>query len=48
MAAARTAWGEVLAGFDTPTLVAPPARVGLGQRGVQSFRVSDRDHAGSQ
>ena len=37
--AARAAWGQVLARFDTPTLVGPPARVGLGQRGVQSHRV---------
>ncbi|WP_100474319.1 non-ribosomal peptide synthetase [Mycobacteroides abscessus] len=33
--AARTAWGKVLEGFDTPTLVAPP-----GARGVESYRVS--------
>ncbi|WP_099038963.1 non-ribosomal peptide synthetase [Mycobacterium neglectum] len=36
--AARAAWGEVLNGFDTPTLVAPPAQAGV--RGVQSYRLS--------
>ena len=40
--AARAAWGEVLAGFDTPTLVGPPARVGLGRRGVASYRVAEQ------
>ena len=38
--AARAAWREVLAGFDTPTLVGPPQRLGLGTRGVRSFWVS--------
>ena len=37
--AAHAAWREVLAGFDTPTLVGPPDRLGLGRRGVESFRV---------
>ena len=37
--AARTAWREVFTGFDTPTLVGPPHRLGLGTRGVASFRV---------
>ncbi|MGO9384239.1 MAG: amino acid adenylation domain-containing protein, partial [Mycobacterium sp.] len=37
---ADAAWREVLAGFDTPTLVGPPDRLGLGRRGVASFRVS--------
>ncbi|MBV8347292.1 MAG: non-ribosomal peptide synthetase, partial [Mycolicibacterium sp.] len=37
--AAGAAWREVFAGFDTPTLVAPPDRLGLGPRGVASFRV---------
>ena len=32
---------QVLAGFDTPTLVGPPDRLGLGRRGVASFRVPD-------
>ena len=36
--AAHATWREVLAGFDTPTLVGPPGPV--GQRGVASFRVS--------
>ncbi len=39
--AARTAWGEVLAGFDTPTLVRPPTLVELGPRGVESFSVPE-------
>jgi NRPS condensation-like uncharacterized protein len=37
--AARAAWREVLAGFDTPTLVGPPDRLRVGERGVASFRV---------
>ena len=40
--AAHAAWREVLAGFDTPTLVGPPARLGLGRRGVASFRVPEQ------
>ncbi len=40
--AARAAWREVLAGFDTPTLVGPPGRLGLGRRGVASFRVHEQ------
>ena len=44
--AAHAAWREVLAGFDTPTLVGPPARLGLGRRGTTSSRVPERDHAG--
>jgi non-ribosomal peptide synthase protein (TIGR01720 family) len=40
--AARAAWGEALAGFDTPTLVGPPGRLGLGRRGVTSHRVSEQ------
>ena len=39
--AAEAAWREVLAGFDTPTLVGPPDRLGLGRRGVESFRVPE-------
>ncbi|MEB4212432.1 condensation domain-containing protein, partial [Mycobacterium sp. 94-17] len=39
VAAAREAWGEVLAGLDTPTLVGPAGRVGLGRRSVASFDV---------
>ena len=37
--AAQAAWREVLAGFDTPTLVGPPQRLGLGTRGVATCRV---------
>ncbi|WP_197521221.1 non-ribosomal peptide synthetase, partial [Mycobacterium sp. E787] len=40
--AARAAWREVLAGFDTPSLVGPPGRVGPGPRGVASFRVPEQ------
>ncbi|MEE6165701.1 amino acid adenylation domain-containing protein [Mycolicibacterium sp. 120322] len=36
--AARAAWREVLDGFTTPTLVAPPSHGGL--RGVESYRLS--------
>ncbi|MEB3982900.1 amino acid adenylation domain-containing protein, partial [Mycobacterium sp. 663a-19] len=39
--AARAAWREALAGFDTPTLVGPPGRSGLGRRGVESHRVPE-------
>ena len=39
--AAQAAWREVLAGFDTPTLVGPPGRCELGRRGVASFRVPE-------
>ncbi len=42
VAAAHAAWREVLAGFDTPTLVGPPGRVGLGRRGVESFRLPEQ------
>jgi acyl carrier protein len=37
---ARSAWREALAGFDTPTLVGPRDRLGLGPRNVASHRVS--------
>jgi amino acid adenylation domain-containing protein/non-ribosomal peptide synthase protein (TIGR01720 family) len=37
--AARVAWREVLADFDTPTLVGPPGRLRLGKRGLASFTV---------
>ncbi|MCV7396003.1 amino acid adenylation domain-containing protein [Mycobacterium paraseoulense] len=40
--AAHAAWRDVLAGFDTPTLVAPPNRSGLGRRGVTSSRVPEQ------
>ena len=39
--AAHAAWREVLGDFETPTLVGPPDRLGLGRRGVESFRVPD-------
>ena len=39
LAAAEAAWREVLAGFDTPTLVGPAQRLGLAARGVESYRV---------
>ncbi|RAU90819.1 non-ribosomal peptide synthetase [Mycobacterium colombiense] len=38
--AARTAWREVLAGFDTPSLVGPGGRPALGLRATELFRVS--------
>ncbi|MGD1257808.1 amino acid adenylation domain-containing protein, partial [Mycobacterium seoulense] len=38
--AARAAWGQVLAGFDTPTLVGPPQQLELGARGLETFAVS--------
>src|ERR1700744_2393924 len=37
--AAHAAWRQVLAGVDSPTLVGPPARMGLGPRDVASFQV---------
>ena len=37
--AARAAWGEVFAGFDTPTLGQPAGAAGPGQQGVKSFRL---------
>nr|WP_324678030.1 non-ribosomal peptide synthetase [Mycobacterium sp. 663a-19] len=40
--AARSVWREVLAGFDTPSLVGPPDRLGLGPRGVASFRLPEQ------
>jgi amino acid adenylation domain-containing protein/non-ribosomal peptide synthase protein (TIGR01720 family) len=39
---ARAAWREVFAGFSTPTLVGPPDRLGLGRRGIASFRVPEQ------
>ena len=38
--AARAAWRNALAGFDTPTLVGPPGRSRPGPRGVASGRVA--------
>jgi hypothetical protein len=40
--AARAAWREVLAGFDTPTLVGPPDRLKRGPLGVASFRLPEQ------
>ncbi len=41
-AGAHAAWREVLAGFDTPTLVARPDRLELGRRGVAAFRMPEQ------
>jgi hypothetical protein len=41
MNAARAAWQKLFAGFDTPTLVGPPNRSELGQRGVERFSVPE-------
>ena len=38
---AHAAWREVLAGFETPTLVGGPGRSGLGRRSFASFRLSE-------
>ncbi|OBG90889.1 non-ribosomal peptide synthetase, partial [Mycobacterium sp. E3251] len=39
--AARAAWAQVLADFETPTLVGPKDRLGQGRRGSESFRVAE-------
>ncbi|MDT5101961.1 MAG: glycopeptidolipid biosynthesis protein [Mycobacterium sp.] len=39
--AAIAAWREVLAGFDTPTLVGPAGRLEVGRRGVETFAVQE-------
>ncbi|EUA24504.1 condensation domain protein [Mycobacterium xenopi 3993] len=39
---ARAVWREVFDGFDTPTLVGPPDRLGLGRRNVESFLVPEQ------
>ncbi|PRC43773.1 non-ribosomal peptide synthetase, partial [Mycobacterium sp. ITM-2017-0098] len=41
VAAARAAWGEVLAGFDTPSVVGPPHGSPSGPREVVSHRLSE-------
>ncbi|WP_157517081.1 non-ribosomal peptide synthetase [Mycobacterium sp. MS1601] len=41
LAAARTAWGEVLAGFDTPTLLGAARQGGQGRRDVARFEVQE-------
>ncbi|ORV12528.1 hypothetical protein AWB95_12735 [Mycobacterium celatum] len=38
-AAAQAVWRDALAGFDAPTLVSPPDRLGLGPRAIASFKV---------
>jgi amino acid adenylation domain-containing protein/thioester reductase-like protein/non-ribosomal peptide synthase protein (TIGR01720 family) len=40
--AARAAWREVLAGFDTPTLVGPPGRLEIGRRDAKSSWVPEQ------
>ena len=40
--AARAAWREAFAGFETPTLVGPPDRLRLGSRDVEWFRVPEQ------
>ncbi len=40
--AARAAWGEVLSGFTTPTLVGAAGHLEPGRRGVASFQVSEK------
>ncbi|KUI42166.1 hypothetical protein AU197_06590 [Mycobacterium sp. IS-1590] len=40
-AQAQAAWREVLAGFDTPTLVGPQGRLELGRRDATSFRLAE-------
>ena len=40
--AAQAAWCKALAGFDTPTLVGPPARLKPGPRSTTAFRVSEQ------
>src|SRR6476646_6000341 len=39
--AGQAAWAEVLAGFDTPTLVGRPDRFVLGERSAESFQVPE-------
>ncbi|CQD22142.1 syringomycin synthetase [Mycobacterium lentiflavum] len=40
--AAQAAWRAAFADFEIPTLVGPPARIGLGRRGVHTSRVSEQ------
>ncbi|WP_439117402.1 amino acid adenylation domain-containing protein [Mycobacterium marseillense] len=44
--AAHAGWREVLAGFDTPTLVGPPHRQRLGRQGLESRRLSEQTTQG--
>ena len=46
--AAELAWREVLAGFETPTLVGPQDRSKLGPRAIASSRVPEGHHPGRQ
>ena len=47
--AAHAAWREVLAGFDTPTLVGPPDRMRAGAATTSNrFEVPERDHPGAR
>ena len=39
--AARAAWAQVLAGFDTPTLVGPAGRLGTARRSITSYRLPE-------
>ena len=45
--AAHAAWREVLADFDTPTLVGPPDRLGLGRARCCIVSGARGDHAGA-
>ena len=45
--AAHAAWREVLAGFDTPTLVGPPGSVRAGRAGRGLVSGVCADHAGA-
>ncbi|MGD1344654.1 amino acid adenylation domain-containing protein [Mycobacterium seoulense] len=40
--AARAAWREALAGFDTPTLVGPPVRLKPGPKDTRTFGMSEQ------
>ncbi|WP_120313309.1 non-ribosomal peptide synthetase, partial [Mycolicibacterium elephantis] len=41
LGAAHEAWRNALAGFETPTLLGPPDRKGLGPRAAETFSVSE-------
>ncbi|OHT87963.1 non-ribosomal peptide synthetase [Mycobacteroides saopaulense] len=40
--AAREAWRDVLDGFETPTLVGPPHKMGSGRRGTQTLHLPEQ------
>ncbi len=44
--AAHAAWRQLLAGFDTPTLVAPPGRFKTGRQGVAARRLPEHTTQG--